>query len=498
MTPLPSVVAIPDCPVPVPVPAPAAAPAPAPAPVRDALLAPDTHALGESIAALATRIHAATYELLVMLVDFDERQGWNTGFLSCAHWLHWRTSVDLGAAREKVRVARALPSLPLVSAEMRRGRLSYAKVRALTRVATPDNEQALVDLALAGTCTQVERVARAWRRVDQTDPAREAEARHLGRQLSTWVDDDGMVVLRGRLTPEVGAVVQRALEAAADRLFRETAGASTGSAMAEDVTPAQRRADALGLLAESAMATDLDGGNAGDRYQVVLHVTAAQPVADPVGPMTPTAAPAVTDSAIEVDHGALYVSMETSRRLSCDASLVRMDHDASGVVLDVGRKTRTIPPSIRRALAARDTGCQFPGCTSRRCDAHHIDHWADGGATSLGNLVLLCRRHHRAVHEGGFAVHRTSDGQLAFVAPGGIAIPTVPPAQIPTETLPPLPGVGNDLPVWDGTPFDLTWAIDVLYRPVSSPRNQQEDDYGCGSCGNRSLVSKELVGALPA
>jgi 5-methylcytosine-specific restriction endonuclease McrA len=92
--------------------------------------------------------------------------------------------------------------------------------------------------------------------------------------------------------------------------------------------------------------------------------------------------------------------MATSQRLACDASLVHMRHDADGV-LDVGRKTRTIPLSIRRALTARDAGCRFPGCTSRRCDAHHLTHWADGGATSVDNLVLLCRRHHRAVHEGG-------------------------------------------------------------------------------------------------
>lgn len=219
---------------------------------------------------------------------------------------------------------------------------------------------------------------------------------------------------------------------------------------------------------------------------MVVHVSAETPK------------PGGQDAAIEVDHGALHVSTETSRRLGCDASVVRMDHDATGAVLDVGRKSRTIPPSIRRALAARDTGCQFPGCTSRRCDAHHIDHWADGGATSVDNLVLLCRRHHRAVHEGGFEVHRTGPGQWVFVAPSGIAIPSSPSAHLLAEPLPPLPAAGHDLPVWDGTPFDLVWAIDVLYRRESRLSDQHEEDDGCGSCGNRSVVSKELVGALPA
>ena len=196
----------------------------------------------------------------------------------------WRTGIDLGAAREKVRVAKALPALPRISAAMQRGQISYAKVRALTRVATADNEGALLDLALTGNCTHVERFVRAWRRVDRVQAAAETEARHLQRQLSTWVDDDGMVVIRGRLTPEVGAVVQRALKAAADRLCGDTAAAPTGHEMAEELTPAQRRADALGLLGETALTADLDGGSAGDRYQVVLHVNADQPATTPPEP----------------------------------------------------------------------------------------------------------------------------------------------------------------------------------------------------------------------
>ena len=217
----------------------------------------ETEAIADAIATLAARLHAATYELLVLLREFNDRDGWNGGFLSCAHWLHWRTGIDLGAAREKVRVARALAALPRVSAAMQRGQLSYAKVRAITRVATPENEGSLLDVAMAGTCAHVERFVRAWRRVDLVAEARGRETRHLNRQLSTWVDDDGMIVIRGRLTPEVGAVVQRALEVAADRLFRDAAGAPTGDAIAEELTPGQRRADALGLLAESALAAGL-------------------------------------------------------------------------------------------------------------------------------------------------------------------------------------------------------------------------------------------------
>jgi hypothetical protein len=134
--------------------------------------------LGDAIAMLAARLHAATYELLVMLREFDACAGWNNGWLSCAHWLHWRTGIDLGAAREKVRVARALVVLPRISAAMQRGELSYAKVRALTRIATPESELRLVDLGLAGTAAQVERAVRAWRRVDRIEAAHQEERRH--------------------------------------------------------------------------------------------------------------------------------------------------------------------------------------------------------------------------------------------------------------------------------------------------------------------------------
>src|ERR1044071_1274514 len=153
-------------------------------------LAPSTpvEQLGEAIADLAARIHAATYELLVMLREFDEKTGWGNGFLSCAHWLHWRTGIDLGAAREKVRVAKALPALPLLSGALQRGEISYAKVRALTRVATPDNEARLLHIAYAGTAAHVERLARAWRRYDRIMEARDRERAHLSRSATTYVD----------------------------------------------------------------------------------------------------------------------------------------------------------------------------------------------------------------------------------------------------------------------------------------------------------------------
>jgi hypothetical protein len=221
------------------------------------------------------------------------------------------------------------------------------------------------------------------------------------------------------------------------------------------VTPGQRRADALGLLAEVALSGDLDRGSAGDRYQVMLHVELPTGVAAGEG----------LCGTLEVDHGAVDVSAETSRRVSCDASVVPIRHSADGDVLDIGRKTRTVPPSIRRALEARDRTCRFPGCTARRCDAHHVEHWVDGGATSLDNLMLLCRRHHWAVHEGGFNVLRHEDGAVTFRRPNGTVLEAAP--AMPASCSSVGSNFAHDLPVWDGTPFDLVYAMDVLWeRPV--------------------------------
>ena len=434
--------------------------------------------LGDAIAELSARIQAATYELLVLIRQFEESGGWNNGFLSAAHWLNWRTGLNLGAAREKVRVARALADLPLLSAALQRGQLSYSKVRALTRVATPENERRLLDFARCGTASHVERLVRAWRRVDRVAEAKDEKRRHETRELRTWVDDDGMVVVRGRLSPEVGAVVMRALEAASERLRQDAAETDPRT---EEVTTGQRRADALGLVAENALAADLDRGTAGDRYQVVLHVDEGVLKSDDV----------LGQSALEDGP---YVSAETSRRLACDAAKVVLRHGRDGQVLDpfdklgvdpehsrgidVGRKTRTVPPALRRALAARDRRCRFPGCSARHCDAHHIRHWAKGGATRLDNLLLLCRQHHRAVHEEGFTVRLSDDSDARFFWPDGRPLPAAP--QSPRWTGSPLAptrarlagasitiGAHTATPHWHGERLDLAYAIDVLWRPPS-------------------------------
>ena len=427
----------------------------------------DLERLGDEIAEISAHLDAATAHLLELIREFDSRDGWNTGFRSCAHWLSWRVGLELGAARERVRVARALATLPALAQALARGELSYAKVRALTRVATPETEARLLVVGKTGTAEHVERIVRAWRRVDRNTEHRETARRHAVRALHVYHDEDGMVVIRGRLTPEVGAVLMRALDAARDTLHHQRPAADVPAETSPDPATeppsmAQQQADSLGLLAETALHHGMDPGAPGERYQVVVHVDA------------PVLADADAPGQSVLDGGA-RVSAETSQRLACDATRVVMRHEPDGRVTEVGARTRTIPPALRRALLHRDHGCRFPGCTVRFADAHHIRHWAHGGATTLSNLALLCRRHHRAVHEEGYHVERERDGQLTFRRPEGRVLPDVPePVLVPADAITVVrarneaAGVQVDartsMPGWLGERLDVVYAIDVL-RP---------------------------------
>ncbi len=444
--------------------------------------------LGERIAELAARINSAEARMMKLIAEFDRRGGWKDGgFSSCAEWLAWRLGMTIGPARERVRTARALENLPETADALAAGSISYTKVRALTRVATPEREAELLEFARAASAARLEQRVRMWKKLSRDEELTAEEARHRSRTFSVFVDGDGMYVVKGRLEPEVGAVLMRAVEAASDALFRREGEAGAGS-HEEDAgagrheddagagrragdgnprpEPKQRRADAVGLLAERALAagfgadgcheqrqthpqeepqthpheqrqthpreqpqthlrgepaprsdtetpaqpraesgTRVESGTRAERYQVMVHCDAAT--------LGEEGEPGRSDL------DGIRVSAETSRRMACDAAVVAMVHAKNGSVLNVGRRTRTIPPHIRRALEERDRGCRFPGCGCRFTEAHHVKHWADGGETSLGNTLLLCRRHHRAVHEGRVKVSVNGGGTVLFVTPKG-------------------------------------------------------------------------------
>jgi 5-methylcytosine-specific restriction endonuclease McrA len=426
----------------------------------------DLDRLGDELAALAAHLDAATARFLALLREFDARGGWASGFRSCAEWLNWRVGLAPGAAREHVRVARALGHLPRLTEALARGEVSYSKVRALTRVATPETEARLLAVARTGTAAHVERIVRGWRRVDAQGEVPDAAARHGRRWLQVYPDEDGMLVVRGRLSPEAGAVLVRALEAAREALYARRRADAATPAEADPPTHGQQQADALALVAETALAQGLDPVPGQERYQVVVHVDAAV-LADPSRP---------GQAALE---DGVSVPAETSRRLACEATRVVMRHAGDGSVLDVGRRTRAIPPALRRALQARDRGCRFPGCGVRHAQGHHLQHWANGGPTRLDNLAMLCRRHHRAVHEEGYRVVREADGALRFSTPAGRPIPEAPaPPALPVDPAAALVAAHRAQglaihpwtagPEWHGERLDLDWAISVLH-PAANP-----------------------------
>ena len=389
-------------------------------------LNPDLDPLGDEIALLCAHITAATYRVLCLLRVYDAEERWQ-GFRSCAHWFSWRTGISIGPAREKVRVARCLPCLSLIPEAFAKGEISYSKVRALTRIANPDNEAELLDFARHGTTAHVERMVRHWRRLDRGDASEAARAERRG--LSVWLTDDGSYEVRGRLNPEVGALLLKALEVAEDRLYRAERRAGTE----HQTTAEQRRADALGVWLEERVQPQV---------QLVVHSFEGedhwkreepeqrkeQEQQEERRPDAP--APLVTEEGSRV-------SAETSSRLACDAEVVPIARAGDGSVLDVGRRRRTVGWRLRKALEARDGGCRFPGCDSRaRTHAHHITPWAEGGETAMNNLVLLCPFHHRAVHEGGWRVEMDEWGAPRFLNP----------LRAPLRMVPASPDIGGMVP----------------------------------------------------
>jgi hypothetical protein len=250
---------------------------------------------------------------------------------------------------------------------MSRAEISYSKMRAVTRVATAENERQLLDIARGHSASEVERIVRAWRKA-----SKERRGRYEERGLSVR-EQDGAYFIRGKLPPEVGRLLITALEAAREALRGKERGVPAGTSSSE-VSRRRGRADDLRFLLESALAGGLDPGTCGDRYKVVVHVD-GKVLENPAGP---------GQSALEPGVG---VSAETSRRLACDAGVVEMRHDERGNVLEVLSREESIPPALRGALDRREPTCRWPGCGLKVKQAHYLEHWADGGERKVTNLA---------------------------------------------------------------------------------------------------------------
>jgi hypothetical protein len=405
----------------------------------------DTVALGEEIAGIAGQINVATHRLLTCIRGFDEAEGWGQqGAQSCAHWLTWRIGLDPGTAREKVRVARALGALPKIDEAFAAGTLSYAKVRAITRIATVENEDRVLEVALAATGAQLERICRGFATAMEADVQQGLERRVRARVLGS-----GLVKLEVVVTADEADLFVRAIEKARNDL--------AGPAEPSKPAPHPSAADGLVHLASTYLAGigDVSDLAPPDRAQLVVHVSRELTAAKP------TLSASLEDGT--------RVSAETLRRVACDGGLVAVAVDEADGVLDVGRRTRAIPTAIRRALLLRDEGCRFPGCSNTRfLHGHHVQHWLHGGRTALDNLVLLCSFHHRLVHEGGFGIALVDTGEVEVRTPARNRLTDTPSLAPDTE------GIDWDsewrnsdlspmfLPSWDGEPPDYGVIVGAL------------------------------------
>ena len=357
----------------------------------------------------AAHLAAGVGRWLLLVGEFDERKGYERWECrSTAFWLNWHCGISVRTAREHVRVGRSMLEYPRIAEALCSGRLSYSKVRAITRVVTPETEKTLIDLASAVPASQIERVVAGRTRVDANQIATTHEVRHL----DVYYDEDGSGVGMFRLGPDETAALLAALTLGKEVLRAQKGSAEPSGATAapkpgmDDCSPEPLRAtvsnaDALALMVETMLAADHHTDiSRHERTLVVVHL-------DP-------------DKAHL--HEGPNISTETAERMSCDACVCGVLMRDNLEILDLGRTQRLPNRAQRRALMVRDGGCRFPGCTERRyVEAHHVQHWIDGGPTDLANLLLLCWFHHHAVHEGGFRMS-FEDGVVTVWRPDGVLL----------------------------------------------------------------------------
>lgn len=406
----------------------------------------DLERLEREIVTAAAQIAAATHRFLTAVREFDEKRCYEVwGRRSTADWLSWRTGMSMGLAREKVRVARVLGRVPRIDEALRDAQISFSKARALTRVATPENEGELLATARSTTAHQLERVCRKFRQV----ALEEVEGDPLGalmeeRHLRFRDLDNGLVQITVQVLPEEAAELRAILDDARVRAARAARAAARAAAsdgkeeppVAREAAPPPsfreegssfNRVDALLAIARSFAASPTFRSAGSPRCEVYVEVKRE------------TLEGRSEEPALLADGYAL--SPGAAQRLSCDNAVVQVERDKDGAVLDIGRRSRSIPPAIARALRLRDKTCRFPGCVNAvGLDAHHVVHWAAGGKTSMDNLIRLCTRHHWCLHEGGFSV-QMEEGRPVFRNPRGNVIEDAPPL---------LPGgmPGRDLIEW--------------------------------------------------
>jgi hypothetical protein len=366
---------------------------------------PDTR-IEEDFSELHRAMEQLELERLRRLSEIDRRRLYERdGHLSTASWLAGMHRLSWGAARQHVKLARAIESMPETRRAFEAGDISSSAVRLLVdaRTAEPEaferSESQLVDAAREHAISDLHRLTSFWRQAVERDHLHDPEERLRERRAfhasRTFL---GMVRVDGDLDSDTGETLLTALGAVLDADARSRSDEDSRS-------PAQRRADALGEVCRQWLDRSDRPSVGGERPHMTVTVSAET---------------LAGDATAELDHAG-PVPGEAARRIACDASVLRVVMDARSEPLDVGRRTPVIPPSMRRAVIVRDRRCRFPGCDRPHtwCDAHHVRHWADGGPTAASNLLLLCRRHHRLIHRPrGFSLELV-DGRPVFRRPDG-------------------------------------------------------------------------------
>jgi hypothetical protein len=420
--------------------------------------------LAMQIAESARCIDVAKHRLLTRVREFDARNGWaGSGCVSMVMWLSWWTSTSAKAASEQLRVARALGRLPLIDQALAAGEISYSKARAITRVAEPESQQSLLDIAKSATASQLDRIIAGWRRAHAHQSGEVgSEHRRYARFRAT---EAGMVRLTTQLGPEEALIVQRALE-----LAKSPAGDSAAPRAGE--SGHSHGADSK-MAANATLSANSPAGELGTELADALVAVARgylerQPTTRGTGcELIMMTTPEQVGKGPEGVGGFLRdgtpLPLHVARMLACDGQRVDISVGESGEILDVGRSRRTIPTAIGRALALRDGGCRVPGCgRSRHLQAHHVHAWAEGGETSVDNLVLLCPGHHWLVHEGHMRVV-VREGELEFLNAHGLTMKAVPRHDLDEDVvaskleawLDEAQGSGDLMPTWDGSRLDL-------------------------------------------
>ena len=361
--------------------------------------------LEEEISSFAGRLASSTAMWLCWIAAYDDREGW-AGWQakSCAHWLNWRCGVSMRTAREHVRVARALDEFPLIRQMFLDGEISYSKVRAITRVAIPENEDYLVRLARDGTASQVERVCAGIRRRNRNEA--EGAKNAIDSQHVKYVNNrDGTATIT--ITAPI-VQIKQAHTAILDRADNHITDTTTGDSTRRETI--ERRGGLARVRTELACAVLSGTIELAEMPATDMLLIVESDVFGTNGP---------DDAECTFDHE--RVAPLVAKRMACDARLKLAVEDAVGDALGIGRSSRIVPRRIRRAMARRDKNmCCFPGCdATRRLHAHHVIHWLDGGPTELDNLVSLCHFHHHSVHEGGWNIESDRPGVFRFIDPSG-------------------------------------------------------------------------------